>query len=50
MEADLISYLMDKVGPATMLLMAVAALWQRQKDHGKRLDDVEQKLWELHGE
>jgi hypothetical protein len=50
MEETLLSYLLDKVGPATLLLMAFAVIWDRQKQHGARLDSIEEKIWEIHGE
>ena len=50
MPENLLNYLMDKSGAPTLVLVALALVWDRLKRLEAKVEDHATKLWDIHGE
>lgn len=50
MQEDLLSFILEKSGAPTLVLVALAVLWDRLKKLEDKVEDHAAKLWNFQGE
>lgn len=50
MQDDLLSYILEKSGAPTLVLVALAVLWDRLKRLESTVEDHATKLWNFQGD